>query len=224
MFLPSLAVLRAGMRPAGFTLVELMVVITIISVLAALLSPALKAAREAARAAKCMSSQRQIGAALLMYADDNNGWLPPQRDPFNTGPRWYDQTGRLAPYLGPKTVEVAAYGCPSRPSTWGAVYTVDYFMNRFMCPRFVGWSFVSLASIVCPERKVILAEGNPPVWTNDGFDYTHYDWLGTHHHNGMNVLWADGHVAWKLTEEFYYAPLTRIHLGLLYPFYPPDAH
>ncbi len=65
--------------PAGnrirFTLVELLVVVAIISVLAALLLPALDNARESARATQCLGNQKQVGAALLMYADDMDGWL-----------------------------------------------------------------------------------------------------------------------------------------------------
>ncbi len=51
----------------GFTLVELLVVITIISMLMALLLPAVQAARENGRRAVCMNNQQQIGKAMLSY-------------------------------------------------------------------------------------------------------------------------------------------------------------
>lgn len=61
------------MKRRAFTLVEMLVVITIIGILIALLLPALSAAREAARSAQCKANLRQLGIGLLMHADRDPG-------------------------------------------------------------------------------------------------------------------------------------------------------
>jgi prepilin-type N-terminal cleavage/methylation domain-containing protein len=65
----------------GFTLVELLVVISIIGLLAALLMPAIQAAREAARRAQCISNQRQVAFALQNFEHTRNSF-PALRAPL----------------------------------------------------------------------------------------------------------------------------------------------
>ncbi|MAE64771.1 MAG: hypothetical protein CMJ18_10935 [Phycisphaeraceae bacterium] len=68
---------RLPSRRIGFTLVELLVVISIIALLIALLLPAVKKARESVRAVACMSNQRQIYLGLFQYAEDHHQIVVP---------------------------------------------------------------------------------------------------------------------------------------------------
>jgi prepilin-type N-terminal cleavage/methylation domain-containing protein/prepilin-type processing-associated H-X9-DG protein len=64
------------LAPKGFTLIEVLVVITIIVVLAVLSTLGVSKLRSAAHGANCTSNLRQIGAAMISYAQERNGKLP----------------------------------------------------------------------------------------------------------------------------------------------------
>ena len=60
----------------SFTLIELLVVVAVIAILAGLLLPALNSARQKASSIGCLSNLKQTGTGLMMYANDNDDYLP----------------------------------------------------------------------------------------------------------------------------------------------------
>ena len=107
-------------RRTGFTLIELLVVIAIIAILAAILFPVFAKAREKARGTSCMSNMKQLGLAIVQYAQDYDGNAITYNAGAPPGVPGFMQysSAQLYPYL--KNIQV--YRCPSDPNGWSVVW------------------------------------------------------------------------------------------------------
>jgi prepilin-type N-terminal cleavage/methylation domain-containing protein len=115
----------------GFSLVELLVTIVIISILGALLIPALSSAKTKARAVSCLSNLKQVGLAFTSYAVDHEDAILPNRDGVNIplGETWVEGwEGNTGPdctnvlylqrsLIGPYLKATGVWRCPSAGSS-----------------------------------------------------------------------------------------------------------
>ncbi len=210
---------------SGFSLVELLVVAAVIALLAGFAMEGAAHARGVAGRAACASNLRQIGAALLVYAGDHDGWLPETTHNRSLSNAWI-QT--LAPYLGNLD---AVRICPADPrrqerlAAGGTSYLVNEFVFVDQRDAFgqLGESWRNLYRLPFPARTMTVfpvADTVPPSPMNDhthsrnwrkGWGAVIRDIQPDRHRRGAspsdrlgglaNYLYADGHVAGIRAEE-----------------------
>jgi prepilin-type N-terminal cleavage/methylation domain-containing protein len=171
---------------AGFTLVELLVVIGIIAVLIAVLLPVLNRARAAANRTVCLSNIRQLGVGILMYCNDNKGWFPTCAAPKITwaflpypddwihwqANRNLDDSA-IAKYVGHGEQLKTLLRCPADTfdgrktypgiSSGQGPYMYSYSINEYLGSNVVGGepsgARTKISQWRLPARKIMLTEG-----------------------------------------------------------------
>jgi len=191
----------------GFSLIELLVVISIIALLLSILMPALGKARSAAMKLKCTHNLKQVNLAIHLYLQANKQTYPCAQDPF-PGDYWFWMgiwTSVVDPYLGGQMTanKPSIMACPENQAehALGYAYSMSFYhsseqidtMNSYedtFVPANVQPSIPQRSSNVArPSQKILIGEwysNHLPIKDDQGW----WSWQGS-----RNYLFADGHIS-----------------------------
>lgn len=206
---------RRSIRHRGFTLVELLVVISIVAVLAAIIGVTMPRFIERSRAANCMKNLRQMGIVMNGFATENNGFFPVGGNPDGFTRRLcrgafvdeYPDTG------GPKDAPFFEQGgsgsflvCPSHEKgveDLGKSYLGNsYILGVKKEGEWLNASYVAkpLSSIYDPSRAFLVIEDwskdKSKLWRGNGVRYKPKSDAANFaaHGPSRHYLYVDGHV------------------------------
>ena len=206
----------------AFTLVELLVVISIIGLLAGLAVPAINGGLKSAKAGACLSNLHQIGVATMAYAADNSFKLPDAGS--GTSDMWAD---KLATFISTGTKsKKSIFVCPGALKTvseaTGGNIAITYGMHGGLMPK--GGSASNITCVVRQSEVILCADmcqnpankgwspfsiENPPIIssqsagksatmqtaisTSTDSDSGNNAWMRYRHSGKVNVVMCDGH-------------------------------
>lgn len=208
-----------------FTLIELLLTISILMILATLISPSLRKMVNKASQSHCIANLKTVGVGVHLYHEDYDGMLPMARSPINGDPYRNGFVGELAPYLNyAQEGWLQQYGCyrysdaPDVLSCVSETYSDKNILGY-------GWNWKNLGAyydgsyrtwgerknineIKSPRYQAMVGESQPIGrldttlwWGGKYFRAPTEMYIGARHNKISNYLLVDGHVEFDFFDQ-----------------------
>ena len=210
-------------KSQAFTLVELLVVISIIALLVAILLPTLNRAREQAKTVVCLSNMRQMSLATLMFAYEHDESLPLGTEAHSASGATTSEQGTWLKELDRYTEQPLLYRCPSdrsvyfdTPYTDGRYRKTSYATNFYLSGELVTYDkYFKLSALRQPQQTIfavelaqeddyaVLDHVHPELWWINPIDAPREQMMPERHLGRANYNFLDGRAETLVFEETY---------------------
>ncbi|PAW79645.1 MAG: hypothetical protein B9S32_03665 [Verrucomicrobia bacterium Tous-C9LFEB] len=186
----AIPLLERKSSDSGWSLLEILVACSIISILGVMLFPVLSLAQDRVRTVKCASNLRQIFLGVQTFANDNNGFYPTS---MASGLIWH---ARIAPYVGVTLLAGETAGAPPCRDTiflCPLAYRDTSPQRSYDFNSRIGDNVTTtddkLTAVANPGQTVMIADAKNTSWLQSSADIS-----CRHGKSNANLLFFDGHI------------------------------
>lgn len=195
-----------SVKQEGFSLVGILVTVAIITLLLAMMVPAFQRVKSQSRLSYCANSLRQIHTGAMLYAADNDGWIPPAyQGPSGNRVYWFDVIAGYLDLARNERVDPrqwnartgTVFHCPDENANTGISYSYNRNINRGMTSKNDKvWKLSALPGngvfVIESRQKPEMADFSPSYGGLANADGTFR--FGQRHGKMANILFFGGHI------------------------------